>query len=62
MNPTVIVNGKTVQFSDALDQMDETIRDELNSCPMNVTRQEFVNMYCDAHAEAFGEVFNVNFN
>ena len=60
----VIINGKSVDFDAAVNLMDDEIREGLNSRVAwdqddPSSYQNFVNSYCVAHAEKFGEDFQV---
>ena len=56
----VMLNGCNVDFDACVNLMDddirETVHDELSPC----TEQEFVDRYCELHAEKYnGEEFNI---
>lgn len=60
----VIINGKSVDFDAAANLMDDELREHLNSTAAYnqddpSSYQNFVNSYCTAHAEKFGEDFEV---
>lgn len=61
----VIVNGKSVDFEAAVNLMDDDLREHLHSTVADYDQddprsyQNFVNAYAVAHAEKFGEDFQV---
>jgi hypothetical protein len=66
MSAKVIVNGKSVDFDAAVNLMDDELRERLHSTVADYDQgdprsyQNFVNAYCVAHAEKFGEDFRVD--
>ena len=61
----VIVNGKSVDFDAVVELMDDDLREHLHSTVTDYDQddpksyQNFVNAYAVAHAEKFGEDFEV---
>ena len=54
----VMLNGHGVDFDACVNMMDDEIREKLHmdmvgECP----EQEFLNRYCETHAEKYGEEF-----
>lgn len=56
----VTINGKNFEMEAVANLMDEEIRESLHSQLAPCTEQEFVDAYCKAHEEKFGEEFMVN--
>ena len=62
----VIINGRSVDFDAVVNLMDEKLREHLHSTVADYDQddpssyQNFVNAYCVAHAEKFGEDFRVD--
>lgn len=62
---TVIINGRQVDFDAAVSLMDDDLREHLNSTVADYdqddskSHQNFINAYEVAHAEKFGEDFQV---
>jgi hypothetical protein len=55
----VTLNGQDVDFGACVILMDDAIREQINSVMAgDCTSQEFLDAYCAAHTEAFGEDFN----
>lgn len=59
MNKLVKVNGKTVELDTVLNAMNPTMAAEITECLPTASAQEFVDVYADAHADYYGEVFSV---
>jgi len=56
----VIVDGREVDYDAAVMLMDDDIRNRLHDdMPLGVSAQDFVDAYCAAHRDAFGEDFVV---
>lgn len=61
----VIINGKSVDFDAAVNLMDDEIREHLHSTVADYNQddpkshQNFVDAYCVAHSQRFGEDFQV---
>lgn len=53
----VNVNGNEVAMEVAVNLMDDEIRETLHNAMAECEDQEFVDAYCAAHKEKFGEVF-----
>lgn len=52
----VMLNGHEVDFDACVNMMDDEIREELHMEGIE-SEQEFLNRYCEAHAEKYGEEF-----
>lgn len=54
----VMLNGHEVDFDACVNMMDDEIREKLHMDMVGeCTEQEFLNRYCEAHAEKYGEEF-----
>lgn len=52
----VMLNGHEVDFDACVNMMDDEIREELHMEGIE-SEQEFINRYCEAHAEKYGGEF-----
>lgn len=56
----VILNGQEVDFDACANLMDDEIREELHREYVGeVTEQEFLDLYCEAHYKKYGEEFDI---
>ena len=55
----VMLNNEMVDFEAAAMLMDDEIREELNSELAPCSEQEFIDAYVKAHAEKYGEEFEI---
>ena len=55
----VMLNNEMVDFEAAVMLMDDEIREELNSELSPCSEQEFIDAYAKAHAEKYGEEFEI---
>lgn len=55
----VILNEKVVDFDACVNMMDDEIRENLHMDYCWESEQEFLNVYCEAHIQKFGEEFTV---
>lgn len=56
----VILDGQEVDFDACVELMDDDIREELHAkYAGEITNQQFLDMYCKAHREKYGEDFAV---
>ena len=55
----VMLNNEMVDFEAAAMLMDDEIREELNSELAPCGEQEFIDAYAKAHAEKYGEEFEI---
>ena len=55
----VMLNNEMVDFESAVMLMDDEIREELNSELAPCSEQEFIDAYAKAHAEKYGEEFEI---
>ena len=54
----VMLNAHEVDFDACVNMMDDEIREKLHMDMVGeCTEQEFLNRYCEAHAEKYGEEF-----
>ena len=61
MNATVInTNGKEIDFEAAINLMDDEIRETLANDGKERTEQEFFSAYEKAHAEKYGEEWELS--
>ncbi len=51
-------DGQMVDFDGAVALMDDDIREDLHSKASHWTAQEFMDAYCEAHLEKYGEDFS----
>ena len=51
-------NGQMVDYDGAVQLMDDEIREDLHSKASAWTEQEFMDAYCKAHLEKYGEEFS----
>lgn len=56
---TVILNNQTVDFDSCVSLMDDDIREQVHADLAPCTEQEFLDAYCERHAEKYGEQFQV---
>lgn len=56
----VVVNGREFDADAVVALMDDGLREALHTQQEWTTEQAFVDAYCDAHREKFGEAFAVN--
>lgn len=56
---TVILNNQTVDFDACVSLMDDDIREQVHAELAPCTEQEFLDAYCELHAEKYGEQFQV---
>ena len=56
----VILNGQEVDFGACVNLMDDEIREELHREYVGeVTEQEILDLYCEAHYKKYGEEFDI---
>ena len=56
----VILNGQEVDSDACVNLMDDEIREELHREYVGeVTEQEFLDLYCEAHYKKYGEEFDI---
>ena len=58
--PTVTLNDQQVDYATAVALMDDELREQLHDEMSPCTNQAFIDAYCAAHADKFGEEFSVN--
>ena len=51
---TVILNNQTVDFDSCVSLMDDDIREQVHADLAPCTEQEFLDAYCERHAEKYG--------
>lgn len=56
---TVILNNQTVDFDACVSLMDDDIREQVHAELAPCTEQEFLDAYCELHAEKYGEQFKI---
>lgn len=56
---TVILNNQTVDFDACVSLMDDDIREQVHAELAPCAEQEFLDAYCELHAEKYGEQFQV---
>ena len=54
------MNGTEINYEAAVELMDDEIREELNSELSPCTEQEFFTAYAKAHAEKYGEEWELS--
>lgn len=57
---TVKLNNEAVDFEEAVNLMDDEIREEVHRKMAPCSEQEFMDAYAKAHHEKYGEEFKVN--
>ena len=56
----VILNGQEVDYDACVNLMDDEIREELHREYVGeVTEQEFLGLYCEAHYKKYGQEFEI---
>lgn len=56
----VLLNGHEVDFDACVNLMDDDIREELHmEMAGSCTEQEFLDAYCEAHSNKYGEEFQI---
>lgn len=55
----VILNGSEVDFEACVNLMDDEIREQLSAEMAPCEEQEFLDAYCKAHEEKYGEQFQI---
>lgn len=55
----VLLRGYSVDFNVCVQLMDDEIREKLHREIGGCTEQEFLDAYCEEHAEKYGEEFEV---
>lgn len=56
----VILNGQEVDFDACVNLMDDEIREELHREYVGeVTEQELLDLYCEAHYKKYGQEFEI---
>lgn len=56
----VILNGQEVDYDACVNLMDDEIREELHREYVGeVTKQEFLDLYCEAHYKKYGQEFEI---
>lgn len=56
----VLLNGQEVDFDACVNLMDDDIREELHmDMAGSCTEQEFLDAYCEAHSNKYGEEFRI---
>lgn len=58
--PVVIINGREVYYNAAEALMDDGLRERLHGEIAPCTEQQFADAYAEAHASAFGEIWDIN--
>ena len=56
---TVTLNNQEVSFDACVSLMDDDIREQVHADLAPCTEQEFLDAYCELHAEKYGEQFRV---
>lgn len=60
MNKIVNLNGQEISYAAAEALMDDDIREELHRELAPCSEEEFLEAYCKAHKEKYGEEFRVD--
>lgn len=59
-NVKVMLNGCEVDYDACVNLMDDEIREELHAeYAGEVTEQEFLDLYCEAHYKKYGQEFEI---
>ena len=60
MNKIVNLNGQEISYAAAEALMDDDIREELHRALAPCSEEEFLEAYCKAHKEKYGEEFRAD--
>ena len=57
--PEVTLNNRTIDFTAAVNLMDDEIREAVHADLAPCSDQEFLDEYCKRHQEKYGEQFTI---